>query len=93
MNNHGDGGDSGEPPFWGKEVYLPSPSISGNIKPIELKTGLKLSHITTFIFYLQKSEKSMTSWIILLISAKKTNNFSDFYCISTAVANIILYVV
>ena len=37
-------------------------------------------------------KKSMTSWIILLPSAKNSS-FSDFYCISMAVTNIILYVV
>ena len=34
----------------------------------------------------------MTSWIILLTSAKIAF-FSDFYCLSTAVTNIILYAV
>ena len=47
--------------------------------------------ITTLIFYLKKSENSMASWIILLTPAKNSN-FSDFYCISKAVTNIILYI-
>ena len=37
-------GGSGDPPFRGEEVYLPPPSISGDIKLIELKIGLKVSH-------------------------------------------------
>ena len=48
--------------------------------------------ITTLIFYFKKSEKSVKSWIILLTPAKNSN-FSDFYCISTAITNIIVYVV
>ena len=48
--------------------------------------------ITTLIFYLKNSEKNMRSWIILLTSAKHSN-FSDFYGISTAVTNKILYIV
>ena len=47
--------------------------------------------ITTLIFYLKKSEKIMASWIIWLPSAKNSN-FSDFYCISIAVTNTILFV-
>ena len=49
--------------------------------------------IMKLIFYLIKSEKSMTSWDILLPSAKDSN-FSDFSCMRVAVTNnIILYVV
>ena len=44
------------------------------------------------IFYLKKSEKRFTLWIMLLPSAKN-RYFSGFYCISIAVTNIILYVV
>ena len=44
------------------------------------------------ILYLKKSEKSMTLWITLLPSAKKSNS-SGFYCISIAVTDIILHVV
>ena len=36
--------------------------------------------------------KNMTPWIILLPSTKN-GNFTDFYCISLAVTNIIIYVV
>ena len=43
------------------------------------------------IFYLKKSEKSITSWIALLISIENSNS-SDFYCMSTAATNIIFYV-
>ena len=49
--------------------------------------------ITKLIFCLIKSEKSMTSWDILLPSAKDSN-FSNFYCMPIAVTNnIILNVV
>ena len=48
--------------------------------------------ITKLIFYLKESEESITSWIILL-SAAKNSNFSNFYCISIAVTNVILYAV
>ena len=47
--------------------------------------------ITKLIFYLKKSEKGMTSWIILLPSEKIA--IFDFYCTSIAVTNITLYVV
>ena len=43
------------------------------------------------IYYLKKSERSMTPWFILLPSTKNSN-FSGFYCISIALTNIILYV-
>ena len=42
--------------------------------------------ITTVIFY-----GLFFLWIILLTPAKNSN-FSDFYCVSKAVTNIILYV-
>ena len=49
--------------------------------------------ITRLIFYLKNSEnKYMILWIILLTSAKHSN-FSDFYGISAAVTNKILYIV
>ena len=44
------------------------------------------------IFYLKKSYKSVTPWIILQPSAKNSN-FSGFYCVSIAVTNIIFCVV
>ena len=47
--------------------------------------------ITKLIFYLKKSVKKMTPWIILPSSAKN-RNFSDFY-VSMAVTNITLNVV
>lgn len=64
------GRGSGKPLFQGEEAHLPPPSTSRNIKPIELKTSLKVNHDYTLIFYLKKSGKSMKSWTILLISQK-----------------------
>ena len=48
--------------------------------------------ITKLIVYLKKSEKSMTSQIILLPSAKN-RNFSNFHCTSITATNITLDVV